>query len=104
MPKVDRGGAAERPTQWLNPLDRIATATNACAVSPKAVLRSTIVTVDIKELMFSEEALKDSETRYRRLFETAQDGILILDAKTGAITDVNPFLVELLGYSRAEFF
>src|ERR1700683_2668785 len=52
----------------------------------------------------SEMALKDSETRYRRLFETAQDGILILDAKTGAITDVNPFLVVLLGYSRAEFF
>jgi diguanylate cyclase (GGDEF)-like protein/PAS domain S-box-containing protein len=48
-------------------------------------------------------ALKDSELRYRRLFETAQDGILILDANTGAITDVNPFLINLLGYSREEF-
>ena len=48
-------------------------------------------------------ALKDSELRYRRLFEAAQDGILILDAKTGAITDVNPFLINLLGYSREEF-
>ncbi len=48
------------------------------------------------------EALKDSEARYRRLFETAQDGILILDAQTGMITDANPFLVELLGYSHAE--
>ncbi len=37
-------------------------------------------------------ALKDSELRYRRLFEAAQDGILILDAETGTITDVNPFL------------
>jgi len=36
-----------------------------------------------KERMLSEEALRDSEARYRRLFETAQDGILILDAKTG---------------------
>jgi two-component system, cell cycle sensor histidine kinase and response regulator CckA len=51
----------------------------------------------------SEEALRDSETRYRRLFETAQDGILILDARTGSITDVNPFLVKLLDYSREEF-
>lgn len=45
-----------------------------------------------------EEALRASELRYRRLFETAQDGILILDAYTGQITDVNPFLVNLLGY------
>lgn len=45
----------------------------------------------------------DSELRYRRLFETAQDGILLLDAETGAITDVNPFLITMLGYSRAEF-
>ena len=51
----------------------------------------------------SEESLRDSEARYRRLFETAQDGILILNAKTGLITDVNPFLVKLLDYSREEF-
>ncbi len=51
----------------------------------------------------TEEALKISETRYRRLFETAQDGILILDAETGQIADVNPFLVEMLGYSYADF-
>jgi diguanylate cyclase (GGDEF)-like protein/PAS domain S-box-containing protein len=47
--------------------------------------------------------LKTSELRYRRLFEAAQDGILILDAVTGAITDVNPFLINMLGYSREEF-
>src|SRR5688572_16259013 len=49
------------------------------------------------------EALRASELRYRRLFEAAQDGILILDANTGQITDVNPFLVNLLGYSYDEF-
>jgi len=48
------------------------------------------------------EKLQASETRYRRLFETAQDGILLLDAKTGKITDVNPFLLDLLGYSYGE--
>jgi PAS domain S-box-containing protein/putative nucleotidyltransferase with HDIG domain len=52
---------------------------------------------------FVELDLKDSELRYRRLFEAAQDGILILNAKNGAITDVNPFLIDLLGYSRDEF-
>jgi len=55
------------------------------------------------ELASSQKELRDSEARYRRLFETAQDGILILDAKTGLITDVNPFLVKLLDYSREEF-
>jgi PAS domain S-box-containing protein len=43
-------------------------------------------------------SLQASELRYRRLFETAQDGILILDANTGKIIDVNPFLLDLLDY------
>jgi diguanylate cyclase (GGDEF)-like protein/PAS domain S-box-containing protein len=47
--------------------------------------------------------LQTSELRYRRLFEAAQDGILILDAGTGMIEDVNPFLIKMLGYSREEF-
>ncbi|MEO8435450.1 MAG: PAS domain S-box protein [Pyrinomonadaceae bacterium] len=49
------------------------------------------------------EDLRDSEMRYRRLFESARDGILILDADSRQITDVNPSMVELLGYSRDEF-
>ncbi len=49
------------------------------------------------------DALRDSEVRYRRLFEAAQDGLLIIDADTGRITDANPFLVNLLGYEHADF-
>ena len=49
------------------------------------------------------EALRESERRYRRLFESAKDGILILDAATGMVVDVNPFLIELLGLSRESF-
>ena len=51
----------------------------------------------------TEHDIKASETRYRRLFESAQDGILILEADTGKIIDVNPFMVEILGYAREEF-
>jgi two-component system CheB/CheR fusion protein len=52
----------------------------------------------------AEQAVTVSETRYRRLFETSKDGILVLDAVTGMIADVNPYLVELLGYSKNQFF
>jgi PAS domain S-box-containing protein len=52
--------------------------------------------------MLLEAALRASETRYRRLFETAQDGILILDAASGKIVDANPFIKTLLGYSHDE--
>ena len=58
---------------------------------------------DITARKRSEEALKVSETRYRRLFESARDGILILDTETAQILDVNPFLVEMLGYSQTDF-
>jgi PAS domain S-box-containing protein len=50
----------------------------------------------------TEQALRASETSYRRLFEAAKDGILILDVDTGRINDVNPFLFNLLGFSRSE--
>ncbi|MFA6063533.1 MAG: EAL domain-containing protein [Gallionella sp.] len=49
------------------------------------------------------ELLKISESRYRRLFETARDGILLLNAVTAQIEDVNPYLIEMLGYSHEEF-
>jgi PAS domain S-box-containing protein len=50
----------------------------------------------------TEQKLIASEMSYRRLFETAEDGIFILDAETGQITDANPFLVKMLGYTVDE--
>ena len=45
----------------------------------------------------TKQALRASELSYRRLFEAAKDGILILDVDTGRINDVNPFLFKLCG-------
>ena len=46
--------------------------------------------------------MRASEIRYRRLFEAARDGILIVDPDTRKITDANPFMSELLGYPHEE--
>ena len=58
---------------------------------------------DITERKQAEIAVQTSEVRYRRLFQTAKDGILILDANTLKIIDANPFMTELLGYAHDEF-
>jgi PAS domain S-box-containing protein len=68
----------------------------------RKVVGIVAVTNDITQRKRLQDALKISEVRYRRVFETAKDGILILEADTGRITDANPFLQELLGYSHAE--
>ena len=62
-----------------------------------------ILLLDITERKKIEEDFIISETRYRRLFETAKDGIIILDAVTGMIVDVNPFLINMLGYTKEQF-
>ncbi|MBJ6802127.1 sensor domain-containing protein [Geomonas propionica] len=58
--------------------------------------------IGITESEKAAKALQISEARYRGLFEAAKDGIMIVDAATGEINDVNPFLMELLGYRRDE--
>jgi PAS domain S-box-containing protein len=57
---------------------------------------------DITERRESQSATRSSEIRYRRLFEAARDGILILDPESRKITDANPFMSELLGYPHKE--
>ena len=58
---------------------------------------------DVTERQQAERLLRISEIRYRRLFEAAHDGILILNTSTLQITDVNPFLLRLLDYPREHF-
>jgi len=57
---------------------------------------------DITDRHNAEIALRNSEIRFRRLFETAKDGILILESNTGKITEANPFISELLGFRTDE--
>lgn len=51
----------------------------------------------------ADKLLKSSESRYRRLFEAAHDGIMILDIKTGRIEDINPYMTKLLGIPKEVF-
>jgi PAS domain S-box-containing protein len=57
---------------------------------------------DITDRKRAEEKITSSEMRYRRLFESAKDGILILNRDNGEIIDANPFIQTLIGYSREE--
>ena len=66
-------------------------------------LECQLAVVDLTENRCAQDALAKSECRYRRLFETAKDGILILEAASARISDVNPSLSSLLGYPRDEF-
>ena len=57
---------------------------------------------DVSERKKQEHKLLLSEIRYRRLFETAHDGVLIVDISTGKIVDANPFMTLMLGYAKDE--
>ncbi len=48
------------------------------------------------------ERREKAEIRFQRLFETAKDGIVVLDRETESIVDVNPFFLQLTGYGREE--
>jgi PAS domain S-box-containing protein len=64
--------------------------------------RILLLIEDITERRAEQAGIRTSEIRYRRLFEAARDGILILDPETRQITDANPFMSELLGYTHKE--
>ncbi|HUW84511.1 MAG TPA: PAS domain S-box protein [Phycisphaerae bacterium] len=58
---------------------------------------------DITERRRAEAALRESEHRYRTLFEQAADSILLIDPHTGGLVDFNERAYQLLGYTRDEF-
>jgi diguanylate cyclase (GGDEF)-like protein/PAS domain S-box-containing protein len=102
------------PRRVIMPQDTISQlmAKNASLQERLAELEARLADYLAGETMLTEDAiaerkridyeLKTSEIRYRRLFETAKDGILILDADTGLIIDSNPFIENLLGFAHEE--
>lgn len=74
----------------------------ANARTERAETRTTEANARREKAEKMSDELRASELSYRRLFESARDGILILNADTGRILDANSFLVELLGLSLAE--
>jgi PAS domain S-box-containing protein len=67
------------------------------------IIGASKIARDISQRRQTQLQLEVSETRFRRLFEAAHDGILILDAASQKITQVNPFLVDLLDYPAEHF-
>ena len=61
------------------------------------------VMADSSKSNHSADSVPACDTRYRRMFENAREGILILDAETRTITDANRYMVDLLGFSLEEF-
>ena len=82
--------------------NQISDASSSLFAEPDESRSSIAGEATVYHLSAIDKALRVSEARYRRLFETAQDGILLLNAETAQIEDVNPFLVDMLGYSHEE--
>jgi PAS domain S-box-containing protein len=64
--------------------------------------RILLLVEDITDRREAQIVVRASEIRFRRLFEASRDGILMLDPNTRKITDANPYMTELLGYSNKE--
>jgi two-component system, cell cycle sensor histidine kinase and response regulator CckA len=106
MPETNDERTSGHP--YKEPMLRARSETNSEHLRAGSVIenrkaRSKPLTVRATKRTRVGQALIDSEVKYRRLFEAAKDGILILNAKTGVIVDVNPFLMKLLDYPHSYF-
>ncbi len=82
--------------------------TDAVDVRMRAIVSSLgqtcrVAVSDVSAYKQAEDKVRLSEVRYRRLFETALDGVLLIDPATRKITDANPFMTKLLGYPHDQF-
>ena len=90
-----RGGFVSRGPDWMT-----------FEIHVKRIFRAAMANFTSKgssAAVIHDRALRVAEARYRRIFETAQDGIVVLNADTGQIDDINPYLIKMLGYSYEEF-
>jgi PAS domain S-box-containing protein len=91
-----------KPLQEEEILARVKTQISLRRAQLDLEAKHTRISARNTQLMQAEASINESEIRYRRLFEAAKDGILLVNARTGEIEDANPFILELLGYSLAE--
>jgi hypothetical protein len=59
--------------------------------------------VDVSERKQAEQSMRESEEKYRLLFSSCSDAIIVMEAKSYRILDVNETAMALYGYSREEF-
>jgi len=91
-----------KPFQIEELLARVKTHLTLRAVQQRLADQNVALQEEIEARRGAEAALQTSEVRYRRLFETANDGIVLLDFETGQVTDANPAIVTLLGHDPAQ--
>ncbi|MDO8991062.1 MAG: PAS domain S-box protein [Sideroxyarcus sp.] len=114
--RIDWGAAAALPLyrngSVIGSLSLYSEVTDAFGADARKLLIEMVSDVCFALDNFAHEAehkltnnkLIASELRYRRLFESTKDGILVVDAETGVVVDVNPYLIKMLCYSHKEFF
>ncbi|HEY6868883.1 MAG TPA: EAL domain-containing protein [Novosphingobium sp.] len=91
-----------KPFQIEELLARVRTHVDLRAAQVRLAAKNVELQSEIAARRSAEAALRASELRYRRLFETANDGILLLDSKTEEVTDANPAFVTMIGCDRSE--
>jgi diguanylate cyclase (GGDEF)-like protein/PAS domain S-box-containing protein len=90
-----------KPFQIEELLARVETHLALRATQQRLATQNVALQDEIDARRIVEEALQASEVRYRRLFETANDGIVLLDFETGKVTDANPAVIKMLGHDHA---
>ena len=73
---------------------------NARRIPPRSDRQQRTVLLAIEDVTERQEI---AEIRFQRLFETAKDGMIVVDAETEIVEDVNPFFLELTGFGREDF-
>jgi len=91
-----------KPFQLEELLARVRTHIALRAAQRRLIIQNIELQEEIQARCVAESATRASELRYRRLFETANDGILLIDSETGQITDANPAVIMMLGYEHED--
>lgn len=89
-----------KPFQLEELLARVRTHLDLRASQQQLLLQNRMLQEEMAVRRNAQAALRASEQRYRRLFETASDGILLLDPETGEVKDANPALAAMVGQER----